>query len=164
MKQLFRKRKIIIAIILVLLVYHFPLHHVILVAGPYLDFYTASEIGMLAFAGMPGDRIKAEPVLELAEEAFSDIESTREEREKKYGLLHRYGFANDYYTAASEKHSLKLWAAHFYGTEGYMWICYSSEVYDADGNITSGSQNVQALWKLEKIDGEWVVVHIKEHP
>ena len=159
------KRTIIKLLLAGCILYLFPIYHIAAMV-PYFDYYSKEEIARLAFRGGPVDHLQAMPVMKLAEEAFSDVDSNRDEAMQKYGLLHRYGFTEDSYPdAVSETHSLQLWSCRFSGSTGYMWIYYSSEAYDSNGDITSGSWRATALWTLEKnTDGEWVVTHIKEHP
>ena len=159
------KRTIIKLLLAGCILYLFPIYHIAAMV-PYFNYYSKEEIARLAFRGGPVDHLQAMPVMKLAEEAFSDVDSTSDEAMQKYGLLYRYGYAEDSYTdVVSEKHLLSLWSCRFSGSTGYMWIYYTSMGYDANGNNTSGSARVQALWTLEKnTDGEWVVTHIKEHP
>ena len=159
------KRTIIKLLLAGCILYLFPIYHIAAMV-PYFDYYSKEEIARLAFRGGPVDHLQAMPVMKLAEEAFSDVDSTRDEAMQKYGLLDRYGYAEDSYSdIVSEKHLLDLWACRFSDSTGYMWIYYTSMGYDANGTNTSGSARVQALWTLEKnTDGEWVVTHIKEHP
>ena len=64
----------------------------------------------------------------------------------------------------AEKHKLKFVAANFSGDSGYIWVKYSSEAYDKDGEVTFGSLDILSRWELEKKDNQWVVTSIKEHP
>ena len=41
---------------------------------------------------------------------------------------------------------------------------YSSEAYDATGEVTSGSWKILTKWELEKQDGQWVVTNVNEAP
>lgn len=48
---------------------------------------------------------------------------------------------------------------------GYMWVFYSSEGLDKDGNTVCGSWRVPALWYLDKDkNDEWYVVDVNEAP
>lgn len=158
------KRTIIKLLLAGFVLYLFPIYHIGAMV-PYFDYYSKEEIAMLAFRGGPVDHLQAMPVLKLAEEAFSDVDSTKEEAIQKYGLLYRYGFTEDISPdVVSETHSLKLWSCRFYNSKGYMWVYYSHEAYNTGDEVTSGSTRVQALWTLEKnTAGDWVVNHIKEH-
>ena len=152
---------VVLGIVLGLL-YYFPVYRIFKVWSP--SYYDTGEISLLAYAGSREDRVLAQPVLRLAEEAFSDLTHTREENEERYGLLSRYATASER-GAVSETHTLALWSAHFSQTEGYMWVCYSQETYDASGETVSGSWRVPSLWYLGKgPQGEWVVTSIAEHP
>lgn len=103
--------------------------------------------------------------MRLADEAFSDINHTNEENEKSYGLLARYATDISYENAAYNEHSLKLWSAHLEEKEGWIWVYYSSETFDKDGQIVCGGLDIPSLWKVEKDNsGKWIVTEIIEHP
>lgn len=111
-------------------------------------------------------RQAAQPVMALAELAFSDLDLTCQEAQARYGALSRYCFPRDYYPeVAREEHTLELWSAHFSGSYGQMWVYYSQAGYDETGAPRTGSSRIPALWYLEQTrDGAWEVVGIKEHP
>ena len=49
--------------------------------------------------------------------------------------------------------------------EGYLWVYYSQEGLDINGEIDYGGWNIPSLWKVRKdAKGNWVVTEIKEHP
>lgn len=144
------------------LLYYFPVYRIFKVWSP--SYYDTGEISLLAYAGSREDRALAQPILRLAEEAFSDLTHTREENEERYGLLSRYA-TDSQRGAVWETHSLALWSAHFSQTEGYIWVCYSQETYGASGETVSGSRDIPSLWYLGKdSQGQWVVTGIAEHP
>ena len=148
---------------IVLLLRLFPVYHLAQMAG-VSSFYDGGELAMLAYRGSPGDRAAAQSVLRQADAAFGDCSHTAGENAQTYGLLARYATDSDR-GAASTAHSLKLWSAHLGDTEGYLWVYYSSNAFDSQGNTVCGSSNVPSLWTVEKDDaGTWAVVDIKEHP
>ena len=69
-----------------------------------------------------------------------------------------------------QNHKLRIWSIILNPSptaehRGYMWVYYSSEALDKDGNVVCGSWRVPALWYLDKDDdGEWYVKGIKEGP
>lgn len=66
---------------------------------------------------------------------------------------------------SAETHKLELWAVRLYGNYGYMWVYYSREGLDENGETVTWSRKVPALWRLGKAwDGHWVVKEIKESP
>ena len=143
-------------------VHYFPLYRIVKVWWP--SYFETGEITQLAYIGSEEDREIAREVLEMAEAVFSDLDTPGEELEGKYGLLKRYAVAAER-GAVAESHSLELWSAHFHSTDGTMWVCYSQEAYDKNGETICGSWDIPSLWYLEKnAAGEWEVVGIKEHP
>ena len=119
---------------------------------------------MLATRGSLQDRKTAEPIMELAEKAFSEVSIAPEEASRKYGELARYCTTSDY-QAISEKHVLRLWSAHFELNEGTIWVHYSQEAFDQKGETVCGSWDIPSLWYLERTErGSWEVRAIKEHP
>jgi hypothetical protein len=44
-----------------------------------------------------------------------------------------------------------------------MWVYYSQEAVDENGEVVTGARRVPSLWYLDKNEnGEWYVVDIKE--
>ncbi len=128
------------------------------------DFHSWDELAMIAYIGTPGDRAQAQEVLDLAKQAFCDVSHTEEENEEAYGLLARYATTKSR-NAASNTLSLELWSARLGKQEGYLWVCYSNEVFDSQGETVRGSWNCPSLWYITKdASGTWVVTDIKEHP
>ena len=112
------------------------------------------------------DRAEAQSILRQADAAFHDCKHTSAENEELYGVLSRYATATDRWNDVSfVNHSLELWSAHLDDTEGYIWVYYSYEAINSEGQVVSGSKNIPSLWTVEKdTTGEWVVTGIKEHP
>ncbi|MGM9661891.1 MAG: helix-turn-helix domain-containing protein [Oscillospiraceae bacterium] len=141
---------------------YFPLYRVARVWYP--SYYETGEISKLMYIGSADDRKTAQYVLAKAETAFSDLDTPRDGLEEKYGLLARYATPAEE-GAAEETHSLRLWSARFDASYGCVWVYYTQETYDEEGNALSGSWNVPSLWYLGKAaSGEWEVLFIKEHP
>lgn len=161
------KKKVVIGIAVVLLLYFFPIWHLIPVTVN--DFFSAREVSYLAFRGSPANRIAVSNIIDTAEAAFSDIQSTYDEAEEKYGALSIYATpSDDYSDVIAERHKLRIWsiilnlpptADH----RGCMWVYYSREALDEKGEVVRGAWKIQSLWYLD-IDenGEWYVVDIKE--
>ena len=168
-KKAFRVGAIIAAIIITIgvLIHIFPVYRIMHI-GPMTmgNYYSNEQIARALYIGSASDRREAQAVLRLADKAFNDVHSTSAENEEEYGLLARYATPTDSYgDVAFNEHSLELWSAHLGEDEGWIWVFYSSETFNHDGNMACGSWRVPSLWKVEKDDtGEWVVVQIKEHP
>ena len=150
------------AAVIVMGLHYFPVWRIAQVWWP--SYFETGEISLLAYIGSAEDLAIANQVLAEAEAAFRDISTPDTEREERYGKLSRYATAAER-NAAGESHSLELWSARFHSTDGAMWVYYSQEAYDKDGELICGSWRIPALWYLEKSKaGEWEVVGIKEHP
>ena len=168
-KKAFRVGAIIAAIIITIgvLIHIFPVYRIMHI-GPMTmgNYYSNEQIARALYIGSASDRREAQAVLRLADKAFNDVRSTRAENEEEYGLLARYATPTDSYgDVAFNEHSLELWSAHLGEDEGWIWVFYSSETFNHDGNMACGSWRIPSLWKVEKNDtGEWVVVQIREHP
>lgn len=142
--------------------HYFPVWRIAKVWWP--SYFETGEISQLAYIGSREDREMAQQVMEKAEQAFLDVKTPGEEKEEKYGLLSRYAVAGER-GAVSESHSLELWSAHFDGSAGTMWVYYSREAYNENGDILCGSWDIPSLWYLERNEmGQWEITHIKEHP
>lgn len=48
--------------------------------------------------------------------------------------------------------------------KGFIKVKYSYERYDQNNHRINGSWNIYSTWYIEKINGKWVVVRIKEKP
>ena len=170
MKKKLRKRKwtavtVIVACILIisLLIYQFPVYRLLMVCGT-LSYYNSDEISMLVSIGSLSDRIEAQSVLRQADAAFQDCKHTDAECDELYGLLSRYATPSER-SASYVNYSLQLWSAHLGDTEGYIWVYYSMEAIDSNGDTVCASSRCEALWKVEKNEnGVWEVVSIREHP
>ena len=151
------------AVLMAFLINWFPVYHVAQVWFP--SYYTTGEISKLVFRGSPQDLLLASEVMEEAEHACGELGLTRAEAEEKYGPLARFCHNKDSYPdVVDEWHEMKLWSAHFDLTEGWMWVYYSQEGLDAAGEVTTGSWRIPSLWYLQPDEeGNWKVMHIKEH-
>lgn len=107
------------------------------------------------------DYLTAKDVIKEAEKSLSTI-TTDDQAEQKFGQLGRLCITDD--KAVSETHDLDFIAANFSGDDGYMWVKYSSQAYDKNGENTYGSLDVLSRWELKKIKDEWTVISIDEHP
>lgn len=154
----------LLAACVLLVAYYVPLRHLLIVWAE--DYHTTGEVAALFTRGSREDRRTAQPIMALAEEAFSSIGLTENEAKCAYGKLSRYTYNQDIYAdVVAERHTLELLSADFEYSEGLIWVCYTQEGLDRNGERTSGSFQVESLWKLcKKEDGTWYVYDIKEHP
>ena len=127
---------------------------------PNKDYFD-NEYKQIIYPTSISDYITAKKILKEADNALSTI-TNDETAEKDFGELGYLCVTDD--EAVTEKHKLKFVAANFSGDSGYIWVKYSSEAYDKDGEVTFGSWCILSRWELEKKDNQWVVTSIKEHP
>lgn len=149
------------------LLHVFPVYRIAEIGSMAMgSYYSNEQIVKALYIGSVSDRREAQAVLRLADKAFNDVQHTHVENEAEYGLLARYATSTDSYgDVAFNVHSLELWAAHLGKNEGWLWVYYSSETFNHNGNIVRGSKRIPSLWKVERNDsGEWIVVEIREHP
>ena len=45
---------------------------------------------------------------------------------------------------------------------GYMWVRYTREGFDSDGNRVYGSWKIPSRWKIQKQNGKWEIIDIFE--
>ncbi len=142
--------------------YQYPLHH--FVKAWNSKVYTTYQLRTLFPRGSQEDRRTAEPILQLAQRAFSDLTHTDAENRNAYGELARYATPKKR-GGYSEWHSLGLWAAEFSSNHGTMWVHHSSEIYDQNSKTICGSWDVLSLWTLKRnSNGQWEVINIIEQP
>lgn len=147
-----------------LAVCYIPLVHLIRVWS--MNYHTTGEVAALFTIGSREDRRQAQPIMDLAEEAFSSIGLTEAEAANAYGKLSQYTYPIDVYEdVVDERHSLELLSAHFDSGEGLIWVYYTQQGLDQSGQVITGSSRIESLWKAVRgEDGQWEIYDIKEHP
>ena len=106
----------------------------------------------------------AEPVMELAEEAFSFV-GTETEAAERFGLLGRYACTDP--NAASQEHTLDYIVSKLDKNGGYIWVAYASAYRDPRGEIISLSgtedHRILARWTVvADNEGKLTVTEIRE--
>lgn len=119
------------------------------------------EYAQIIYPTSMSDYLIAKAVLKEAEEAFSTI-TDDETAYEAFGKLGSFCITDS--DAVREMHNLDFIAANFSNDSGYIWVKYSSEAYDKDGEVTFGTWDILSRWELEKVEDKWVVTSIKEHP
>ena len=107
------------------------------------------------------DREAIQPVIDLADEAFSYLGDG--DKYELFGKLGKYCY-NDYtgnIPVASEKHSIYFLTAKLDNETGYLWVEYFQEGYNKSSEFIT-ARNRKSRWTLEKLNGEWVVSDILE--
>lgn len=150
---------------IILIITNFPIYRLTEFLGLH-NFYSWEEMQKVMYIGTPWDRADAKDVMNLANRAFSDCGHSEVENENKYGKLSVYASSIESYPeTVKTKYTLKLWSAHLNENEGRLWVYYSNEGLDKNGELDYGSGNKPSLWKVKKdAEGNWIVTEIKEHP
>ncbi len=109
---------------------------------------------------------QAEPIMELAEQAFSFV-GTQAEAEEQFGLLSRYACTDP--EAASQEHTLDYIVSKIDDKGGYLWVAYASSFLDPRGESIhlagTEDQRILARWTVEpQEDGSLTVTDIREAP
>ena len=109
---------------------------------------------------------RAEPIMALAEEAFSYV-GTEMEASEQFGLLSRYSCTEN--GAVAEEHSLDYIISSIGENSGYIWVAYTRTALDPGGEAisASGSAKTRILsrWTLGRSEiGTWTVTQICEGP
>ena len=153
----------IIIIIICVLFFVGCLRTAILYVGNYIPNkdYFDDEYKQIIYPTSISDYITAKRILKEADNALSTI-TNKGTAEKNFGELGFLCVTDD--KAVTENHKLKFIAANFSGDSGYIWVKYSSEAYDKDGEVTFGAWDILSRWQIDKKDNKWVVASIKEHP
>ena len=64
----------------------------------------------------------------------------------------------------TSKLSIKMLTCIINGEEGHLWVEYSHNMYDSEGNLLKSSGVPRSLWYLKKENETWKVTSIREHP
>ncbi len=127
------------------------------------DFFGSAVYSTIEYQMTDADRATVSPVMSTAEKVFT-YTGTKAEADKTVGALARYYHYSDETPFSTVECNLQLITAKVDRSSGYMWVVYSDEQYDSDGATVSGSWDILSYWIIEKTDGAWNVVGVKEHP
>lgn len=127
---------------------------------PNKEFF-GDKYNQIIYPTSISDYLIAKETLEQADKALSTI-TIPAVAEQKFGKLGRLCITDN--DAVSSEHKLQFIAANFSDDEGYIWVKYTVTAYDGSGKVTFGSHDILARCELEKVDGEWVVTSLSEHP
>lgn len=64
----------------------------------------------------------------------------------------------------TSKLSIEMLTCIINGEEGHLWVGYSHNMYDSEGNLLSSSVVSKSLWYINKENETWKVTSIREHP
>ena len=99
----------------------------------------------------PEDEAALQPVLKLAEEAFS-FHGTESEASKRFGVLARYSVfaaAPEGERTVLEEHGLQFLTAKLDGDSGYIWVDYNQTGFNKEHEVTyaSGGRGKMDSWQ-----------------
>lgn len=64
----------------------------------------------------------------------------------------------------TSKLSIKMLTCIINGEDGHLWVGYSHNMYDSEGNLLRSSGVPRSLWYIKKENETWKVTSIREHP
>lgn len=127
----------------------------------YKDYFGSRVYSTIDYQCSEEERTEVSDVITLAEQVFSYV-GTEENANKNVGALSKYYRYTDTFSFASADFKLDLITAKVNRNSGYMWVVYSVDRYNSNGNIVSGSSDIPCYWKIEKKDDQWTVIDIIE--
>ncbi len=102
--------------------------------------------------------------LQEAREALAFV-GTEEEAQETFGILAHYCTTAE--NVAESRYTMDIINAGISGDKGFVWIAYTQESLDADGNILeslgSPDSRILSRWSLEKQNDTWVITEIQEN-
>jgi hypothetical protein len=102
-------------------------------------------------------------VLTVAKYVFN-YTGSQANADKNVGALDNYYHFYEEFEATSVKYKIKLVTTWNNGETGYIWVVYSVEGFDKNGNGVYGSWDVLSRWEIEMKNNRWEVVQIDEAP
>ena len=126
------------------------------------EFFGAETYAELREDISPEDKEELQPVMELAEKAFSAFPKDREDAKRQFGELYRYTNYDCDPNTAAEEHELTFKTCKIEGDSGCIWVHYSQECSSLSGEILKGSWDILSRWKVEKQGEKWVVTSVCE--
>lgn len=135
--------------------------------NPNQDYFGTAYCEIF-FVTSPSAYQTSSQLMEQVDEAFSFI-GTGSQATSRLGTLSRYStLIESYPTATSEKHSVSFLASSLKETRGYLWFSYYNGRFDNNQDTIGGSGSLfkpcLVRLSLRKVNTEWIVEDIKEHP
>ncbi|MGM9937269.1 MAG: hypothetical protein ACI38A_07990 [Candidatus Ornithomonoglobus sp.] len=122
----------------------------------------------LMHRGTRKERGDVKEIFEEFNQALASVEPDKETAEKKHGILARYAvIAENNYAAADPseiKSTSKLLSAHCDNDTGYIWVIYSRDISDINGQHLCGCANCYIRFGIEKDNDHWEIADIAEAP
>lgn len=96
-------------------------------------------------------------------EDFYDVTHNNKSEEVDYGQLERYSIPEYVQYNNIKTNIQRLFVIHSF-RKGILWVKYSCIAYDENDKTVAGSTNIISQWYIEKRNGRWKVIKIKEKP
>lgn len=91
------------------------------------------------------------------------VSETKNELVNRYNNVDRLR-SNGYEITKINLTLIRLFTLHKFVSRGFIQVLYSIEIYGSDNILLYASWNVPARWEIEKKQGQWEIVNIKEKP
>ncbi len=99
------------------------------------------------------------PLIHYVEDVFRGNISVEETEGRP---VHLYNIQKNRPIDRVEVEVKQLLSLHCFG-KGYVWVHYSCEAWDANGDLCYGAV-CYSRWRVEKINGTWEICDINEKP
>lgn len=135
-------------------------------ATNYIEEYCGKEIySELNEGSSPGSRQVLQPIIKKVEKALKFMGNEKKAK-KKFGELAIYtpAYSSDIDETKVVEANVTFLTAKLYHDTGYLWIKYSQEGYEKNGELSFGSSDIESRITLVKYGDEWTAVKVMVVP
>ena len=124
---------------------------------PDIDFFGEELMKELDHKASEEEKAVADQVLAYASEVAAG-------KVKDDSIVYTYYSPYTEVDCKTSKLSIKMLTCIINGEDGHLWVEYSHNMYDSEGNLLNSSGVPRSLWYLKKENETWKVTSIREHP
>ncbi len=130
---------------------------------PYSDYFGPAKIkfSTIAYNCTENEINTVKSIMDSFEKTLA-YTGTKDSSDKNIGALKRFYCFSDEWNYDSLAYDAKLITTKQSGKNGYMWVTYSVNHYDKNGEIVHGSKDSLCYFKIKKMNNQWTVVDILE--
>ena len=124
---------------------------------PDIDFFGEELMKELDHKASADEKAVADQVLAYASEVAAG-------KVKDDSIVYKYYSPYTVSNCKISKLSIKMLTCLINGEEGHLWVGYSHNMYDSEGDLLRSSGVSRSLWYIKKENETWKVTSIREHP